>query len=56
MNWKDNNSEKTLEFDKLLATTKAYLTFLSYLSLALLQSIVHAAIKILKVSLLCLNA
>lgn len=52
----NNNSEKSLEFDKLLATTKVYLTFLSVLSLTVLQSIVHAAIKILQVPLSCLNA
>lgn len=45
MNGKDNYSEKTLEFDELLATTKIYLTFLSASNLTTFQSIVRAAIR-----------
>lgn len=58
MNRKDNNnSEKTLEFDKRLATAKACLTFLPASILAVFQPIVHAIIRsnFSKVSLLCLN-
>ena len=46
-NGKDNtNSEKSLEFDKRLAIYKSYLTFLAASSLAVFQTIEHAAIKI----------
>lgn len=45
MNRKDNNSEETLKFDELLATTKAYLIFLLASSLTVFQPIVRAAIR-----------
>lgn len=46
MNGKNNNNlEKTLDFDELLAATKDYLTFFPASSLADFQSIDHAAIR-----------